>query len=265
MSLDDLKHAQRERLQFLDQCFAWKGQANRRDLIDRFGVSAPQAALDFKAYLERAIATPPTYDSARKTYLAADNHVSLSPETLYRDWAQIIAKANSEIYEELPRLNRLSEPQIMSHLFRAMDQGLSIHVKYTSMTTGKDSGQWIAPTRFASDGERVHVRAYSFKHDQYRDYVPVRFSQDSSFETRAIHPPLPEDEEWETLARIYLVPKSTLSEEQAQAVRREYGFDSRTLCIETRKALEFYADRRWGLDQTNARLERYKTEYRRAR
>lgn len=51
------------------------------------------------------------------------------------------------------------------------------------------------------------------------------------------------------------------SPRQAAAVRREYGFDGDTLCVETTKALEFYFNRRWGLDLPGARLERARTEY----
>ena len=49
MKLDDLKHAQRERLIFLDRCLTWRGMANRKDLIDRFGISTAQAALEQRA------------------------------------------------------------------------------------------------------------------------------------------------------------------------------------------------------------------------
>ena len=59
MIFDDLKHAQRERLIYLDQCLTWRGAANRRNLTTRFGISAAQAALDFRVYLDRARETPP--------------------------------------------------------------------------------------------------------------------------------------------------------------------------------------------------------------
>jgi hypothetical protein len=261
MIFDDINYARRERLSYLDQCFAWRGMANRRDLIDRFGVSTAQAALDFKVYLERAVGTPPIYDSRLKTYLADPDHQSLFPDSLHDNWTRIISDSGSERFDELPRLNRLSNPSIMSKLYRAMEERLAIQIQYTSMTTGKDDGQWIVPTRFASDGDRIHLRAFSFKHNEYRDYVPVRIGAGSSFKTRPLDSDLPSDEDWETIARIHLVPKAGLSEEQVKAVRREYGFKGKSLCIETRKALEFYAVRRWGLDQRNARLERHSTEY----
>ncbi len=261
MRFDDFKHAQRERLIFLDQCFAWRGMANRRDLINRFSVSTAQAALDFKLYIERANETPPIYDAVRKTYLAAPNHKSLAPIELDQGWERIVENGAGDRFDALPKLNRRCEPSIVARLYQAMDNGNAIHIKYTSMTTGSNSGQWIAPSCFVSDGERIHVRAYSFKHDSYRDYVPVRISEKSSFETKELRSSLPRDDDWNTIAKIYLRPKSSLSPEQAKAVRREFGFVDETLCIQIRKALEFYTERRWGLRQPNARLERARTEY----
>ena len=61
MFFNDLKHAQRDRLIYLDRCLTWRGAANRRDLMARFGISAAQAALDFRAYLDRTREAPPIY------------------------------------------------------------------------------------------------------------------------------------------------------------------------------------------------------------
>ena len=257
MMFDDLKYAQRERLIYLDKCFAWRGMANRSDLIDRFGVSTAQAALDFKTYLEHAKQTPPVYDGGRKTYLAANNHESLFPDNLYQDWKGIISEGSAAHFDELPQLHRHSDAGTVSKLYRAMEDHQAIEIQYISMTTGSGENQWIAPTGFASDGDRIHLRAYSFKHDEHRDYIPVRISENSRFKTRPVNTDLPPDIEWHTWVRIHLVPKSGLSELQTEAVRKEYGFTDETLTIKTRKALEFYANRRWGLDQPNSRLERH--------
>jgi predicted DNA-binding transcriptional regulator YafY len=261
MSFNDLKHAQRERLVFLDQCFTWRGKANRRDLIDRFGVSPAQAALDFKAYLAEAGDQAPQYDSVRKVYLVRPEHRALAPESVLDNWADILKASGSERFDELPSLVRRSDPRILAMLSRTMESRQAILVQYISMTTGDQLAQWIAPTRFASDGSRIHLRAYSFKHGEYRDYVPSRIDPDSSFKTKPLEEPLPPDRDWHTIARITLKPRQNLSNEQAAAVRREYAFDGDVLIVEVRKALEFYADRRWGLDRPEARLERVRTEY----
>jgi hypothetical protein len=260
MALDDLKHAQRERLLFLDRCFTWRGRANRRDLEERFGVSNQQAALDFRAYLERAGRWAPRYDTERKTYIAHDRHAPLAPEVTLQEWEGVIREAPTEKFCELPALTRTTDPTVIAEINRALDRSEAIQIRYTSMTSGENSQQWIAPTAFASDGTRVHVRAFSFKHGEFRDYLPVRISSSSSFTTKALDAPLPRDDEWQTLVRFTLAPLKSLSPEQARAVRREFAFTGQTLTVTTRKALGFYAKRRWGLDQPGARLELVNTE-----
>ena len=261
MEFDDLKYAQRERLVFLDECLTWRGMANRRDLIAHFGISAAQAALDFRLYLQRQQKTPPIYDATRKVYLAAKDHIPLTHSNLREAFETVLREETNDIPVVLPQPERRADPAIVSHLYRAMREQQALHIQYTSMTSGADSGQWIAPTHFTSDGESVHLRAFSFKHNDYRSYLPIRVDADSSFETRPLMEPLPYDADWNTIAKIWLKPKAGLTSEQAGTVRREYGFDGEFLAVETRKALEFFLDRRWGLDQKGARLERVRTDY----
>ncbi|MDO8423324.1 MAG: hypothetical protein Q7S99_14300 [Parvibaculum sp.] len=261
MTLDDLKYAQRARLIFLDRCFTWRGVANRRDLIESFGISTAQAAIDFRVYLELVQGAPPTYDPARKTYIAATAHKSLALSNLTEAFDVLIDRQEDSHSSALPRPERKADPKIIARLHQTMRSGNALHVRYTSMSSGVDQGQWIAPIRFTSDGESVHLRAYSFRHMEYRNYLPIRIEPESSFEEKVLDEPLPEDMDWNTIAVIWLRPKSTLSNQQAKVVRREFGFEKEWLRVETRKALEFFFDHRWGLDETSARLERARTEY----
>lgn len=258
MSLyDDLKHAQRERLLFLDRCFTWRGMANRKDLVERFGISVPQAAQDFRLYLERKTRHRPTYDPARKSYFAAAGQTVSDTTESVADAFDIL---ESDTDAALPRPQRTANTKIVNRLYQAMKARQGIEIRYTSMTSGLSADQWIVPAHFTSDGEAVHLRAYSFRHSEYRNYLPIRIDASSSFAVRAPSEELPEDADWETRVRIVLRPKRSLSPEQADVVRREYGFEGEYLTVEVRKALEFYFDRRWGLDQAGARLERVRTE-----
>ena len=261
MIFDDLKHAQRERLIYLDRCLTWRGAANRRDLVTRFGISTAQAALDFRIYLDRAGETAPAYDAVRKTYIAAKNHKPLSPSNLNEAFETVLNPEDNLCFATLPSPWRLADPMVVSRIHQAMRAKRTIHIRYTSMSSGADDGQWIVPTHFSSDGESVHLRAFSFKHSQYRNYLPIRIDPGSTFETKPLSDPLPEDQDWNTRARIWLQPKTGLAPEQAATVRREYAFEGDFLCVETRKAMEFFLDRRWGLNEPGARLERVKTDY----
>jgi predicted DNA-binding transcriptional regulator YafY len=144
----------------------------------------------------------------------------------------------------------------MRRLWQAVEQRQKIEIGYVSMSSGLRQNQWIAPAHFASDGERLHVRAWSFHHREWRDYVPVRVHPDSTFDVAPVGEDLPRDADWEEFVEIRLRPLSSLTEEQQAAVRLEYGFTQEVLSFEVRKSLEFYVERRWGLKQAGARLER---------
>jgi hypothetical protein len=260
MTFDDLKHAQRERLVFLDRCMTWRGMANRRDLIERFAISQAQAALDFRLYLERAGKNGPTYDPVRRAYFATPSHRSLAPTRIAEAFEEVFLENQAGLANVLPLPERRADEKIVARLYQASVAHEDVFVRYTSMTSGDDGGQWIAPRHFLSDGESVYVRAFSYKHKRYRNYLPIRI-HGRPFEQRPTTDQLPPDQEWQTRALVWLKPKATLSEQQAEAVRREYGFDSELLCIETRQALEFFIARRWGLSLPGSRLEYVCTDY----
>lgn len=262
MVLDDLKHAQRGRLIYLDRCLTWRGMANRRDLMARFDISSAQAALDFKLYLERAGRSPPIYDPVKRAYVAAPDHKPLVPTSVANAFLGVFLEQEHGVSNLLPRLERHADTKVVADLYQALAAREAVRIHYTSMTSGADDGQWIAPVNFASDGETIYVRAFSEKHQDYRHYLPIRIANDPPFKRKSMAEALPLDCEWHTRAQIWLRPKSTLSAQQAAAVRREYGFSEEFLKVETRQALEFFVERRWGLDQPGARLERVKTDYR---
>lgn len=256
MSDHDLKPAMHARLIFLDQCLTWRGQVNRRDLIERFGISTPQAAIDFREYLERVADPKPSYDTVRKCYVADRNHRGLPTAENVGPPDGLLLESGSDSLSRLPSPNRHCPAAIIRQLNQAMVLGLKIEVDYVSMTSGHREHQWIAPAHFASDGERLHVRAWSFDRQGWRDYLPVRMSAESSFLTANIDQDLPRDDDWEDIVEVGLRPRSDLSDAQKAAVRLEYGFEDDVLIVRTRKALDFYIDRRWNLDRAGARLER---------
>lgn len=156
-----------------------------------------------------------------QTYVAAVGHQPVASSDLSETFDAIVDEEDGAS-AILPRPDRHADPTVISRLFQALRANESIHIRYTSMTSGADGGQWIAPTHFTTDGESIHVRAFSFKHAEYRSYLPVRIDLDSTFNVRATTEALPWDEDWHTLARIWLQPKSDLTREQAAAVRREW-------------------------------------------
>jgi len=254
MSLEDLKHAQRERILFLDQCLTWRGQANRRDLMERFDISIAQAAVDFRTYLSLTN-TPPVYDAAEKAYFSTGDHRPLTeagPEQVF----ELLDNKTTMLGTSIPLPNRVMDPTLFAQLYRAIKSEQDIQITYTSMTSGLSDPQWISPVRFHFDGEAIYLRAYSYKHRAYRDYLPIRIEKKRNPATQKRPSALPFDTDWHSLVRLWIRPRSDLSDAQARVVRLEYGFENKThITVETRKALAFYVVRRWRLNQDKARLE----------
>lgn len=254
MSVEDLKHAQRERILFLDQCLTWRGQANRRDLIERFGISMAQAAVDFRTYLSLTN-TPPVYDAVEKAYFSTGDHRPLTeagPEQVF----ELLDNKTTMLGTSIPLPNRVMNPTVFAQLYRAMKSEQDVQITYTSMTSGLSDPQWIRPVQFHFDGEAIYLRAWSYKHNQYRDFLPIRITKQTEMETREKPAPLPFDTDWNRLVRLWIRPRSGLSDAQALVVRLEYGFQEKThLAVDTRRALAFYVIRRWRLNDKNARLE----------
>lgn len=260
MTLDDLKHAQRQRLLFLDRCFTWRGVARRRDLTDRFGISTAQAANDFRAYLSLIAENPPEYDPHLKAYVSARNHQPITRSSMLDVFRVLDTASEDEFPAALPRAKRWLDPNIATTLHDAISNQLRIKIAYTSISSGETAPQWVAPTRFIFDGESIHFRAYSYKRSEYRNFHPARIEPADEYQIDQIEEPLPFDSAWNTLSVIWLKPNARLSAAQAAVVRREYGFSDDLLKVEVRQALEFYMDRRWGLNEPGARLEKVKTE-----
>lgn len=252
----ELKPAQRARLHYLDQCLTWLGQANRRDLVERFGISNAQAAVDFRIYMERVRAPAPSYDPVRKTYVADRAHNGLEDMSEPISLEAIYGQARPD-FARLPGPTRQCPATVMRELYQAIERRCFVEIDYVSMSSGRRDRQWIAPAHIASDGERLHVRAWSPDRNEWRDFLPVRVSEGSSFRMRSIEEALPIDVDWETIVEVRLRPREDLTAEQKRAVRLEYGFEGDDIRFETRRALEFYIERRWGLDRSGARLERY--------
>lgn len=252
----DVRPAIRARLAYLDQCFRWRGQANRSALTGRFGISAAQAAIDFRTYLDRCRDPLPQYDTVRRTYVASDRHVGLEDPGELPPMLEVIADGAGDRFAALPMPQRGCPADVVRRLYQAMERSLRIEIDYVSMSSGRNTSQWIAPTRIGYDGARLHFRAWSHRHSQWRDYLPARVSDASTFRTEPLPEPLPIDDEWEHPVHIELRPRSDLSAEQQRAVRSEFGLGDGNLTIDTREALAFYLDRRWGLDGPDARLER---------
>jgi hypothetical protein len=262
MSQSPPRYAHEARLRFLDGLLFWEGRVNRRDLIDAFRVSQPQAALDLKAYLATLAPGQVFYDTRQRRYEATPSFRPIYGIPDIGPWLERSRLSGLSI-EVLPTLNRPLDHDLMAKLYRAIRDRVAIIIAYQTMRRAEAEDRPITPTAFVSDGQRWHVRAYCHLRKGYRDFVLSRIAWSEASMTEehhTAHPPV--DLDWETWVTLWLAPAAHLEDNQRRAVCWDYGITQGHLTIQVRRALEFYAMRRWGLDRPESRLstiERFET------
>lgn len=261
MAFENLKYAQKKRLEYLDRLFFWNGAATRASLIQRFAISNAQAALDFRAYLNEAGKDTLLYDASSRQYLALDNFSRLTGDSSPSEIEELLTNQDVSSYDMLPDLQRTQNVRVFQPLYRALLLNKAVEIVYQSMRQPEPEIRWIAPVRFASDGVRLHVRAWCYKREEFRDFIPARIDPELSFLNTRQADSVPIDDDWNTWATLRLRPHQRLTEDQQCVVRIEFGFKGDELEVRIRKALEFYTERRWGLEQKEPRLECVSIEY----
>lgn len=94
-----MRWAKRQRIAFIGECLHANGAVNRKDVMAKFGVSAPQAASDFRTF-EEAHPGAMKYDPTRKAYV---------PDRMTRRATRDIgAAANILLYADDTELERIA-------------------------------------------------------------------------------------------------------------------------------------------------------------
>ncbi|MCM2678674.1 helix-turn-helix transcriptional regulator [Echinimonas agarilytica] len=253
MDLEQLSHAQKERLAFIDFNLNYFGEVARSDLIQRFKTGLAAATRDFSAYKQ----------------LAPDNLVLLHTTKSYHRTAQFKAVFEQNPESVLAGLARgfgdgLSHPiqpsqtcfdairlihpdaEVISTLMRAIHHQNAVSCRYVSTSSGESERQ-IVPHSLVNNGHRWHVRAFDRRSQTFRDFVCTRFTElhiwgepISSVEHRE------RDNQWNRIVDLKLIPHPSLP--HTQAIEMDYGMQDGALRLEVRAALAGYLLRQWNVD-----------------
>lgn len=245
-----------QRLEFIEFVAYWEGVINRANLIDHFGISAPQASSDLTTYQQIAPANL-RYDLRSKRYEAteefecklikpdADRYLkqltALATDTLSSGDAWINGMPTVDI---IPIPTRQVDAELLRVILKAVKAGRSVEIEYQSMNTSSPELMWrrITPHAFASDGLRWHVRAFCHKDSRFKDFLLSRCRG-------ARHPGEPgafpdQDVRWNSYFNVELIPNPDLISAHKQAIEYDYGMKNGKTTLPVRYALLYYFDKR---------------------
>lgn len=253
-----------QRLEFIEFCLFWEGGVNRGQLIERFGVSVPQASNDLTLYRELAPGNM-VYDTTLRRYVPTPE---FSPKFLIpnadRYLVQLKAIAdkivepgelpiqNPPSVDTMPIPRRRVEARILKPIIDAIRRNCGLHVHYHSMNANRPNSQWrvITPHAFAHDGLRWHVRAYCHGENKFKDFILSRFLEVG--DTRPSEAKAEDDHEWLTFFDVVLAPNPKLSESQQKTIALDYGMEDGSMTLPVRCALLYYFNKRLRLDVAQA-------------
>jgi len=253
---EPLRWAVEARLDLLERKLFWEGTANRRDLIERFGVSEQQASSDLTRYQAMA-PNNLVYDKSAKTYRASDMFDPVlyrpDPDRLLADFRLLAEGAlGVEALQIAPPMDvaraptRAVDASVLRNVLAAIREGRRLTVDYNSFARPEARRRTIEPHALAFDGFRWHARARDIDDGAFKDFVLGRLSRTSlgaaATSTGA------DDVEWATLVTLVIAPHPNLSDAQRKAVEMDYGMRRGRAEIQTRKALLYYTKKRLGLD-----------------
>jgi WYL domain len=252
-----VRWSQKRRLEFIEFRLLWEGRINRSDLMDFFGISMPQASLDFAKYRELAPENA-VYDSAEKTYTTGNTFkpvlVSTSPDGYLN---RLLAVESGYLPQASTFLGWLPPTGIVHGPGRSVDtlalrvmlqairERRTVEITYQSMNTADPEARKVSPHALGFDGLRWHARAFCHRRQTYRDFVLARvfaITIESIFETDP-----QADMEWHNTIEAIIVPAPLLSDSQRRAIELDYGMVDGRLVLNVREALLFYYLRHLGL------------------
>ncbi|WP_377111921.1 WYL domain-containing protein [Pseudoalteromonas sp. M58] len=255
MLLENLNHAQRERLAFIDFSLEFFGQIARADLIQKFGTGLASCTRDISLYRELAPDNAVLMHE-NKRYVRSDAFRAIfehDPESTLRTLSKgfgdgfSLPKEKSQICFDAVRLVH-PKAEIVSAIMRAIYSNSAILCEYESLSSGTTKRE-LVPHAIVNNGHRWHLRAYDRKSKEFRDFVCTRFKSIELQETKPKSNELASmDSAWNTLCELQLVPHPRLS--HSKAIEMDYGMTKSILKLEVRAALANYILRQWNVDCT---------------
>lgn len=244
----------RKRLQFLEFKLYWEGKVNRGDLTAEFGISIPQASVDFTKYQEMA---PKNifYNASAKYYVPAETFapifIELSADayfsTILCSPVESIATCGSDYVAAVPNPSRVINLDVLRTLVQSIKNKQVVSVDYRSFNNPHPGNtRLISPHAFGTDGSRWHVRAFCHESNTFKDFVLGRIASTSMASESVVD--VNTDHKWFSYVDVVIGPNPKLGEAQKNIVAMDYGMTDFKLKFKCRNALLYYLLKKLGLD-----------------
>lgn len=256
----NLRRGVERRLEFIEYRLYWEGGVNRSHIIEKFGVSQPQASNDLSQY-QRLAPNNIRYDTSAKQYQPTPEFKPVYHKPNASRYLVELKSVASEVVtpaelwsgalpaaDVMPIPGRRINPDILRPLLNVIRADKSVYVQYHSMSdqSPDPSWRWVTPHAFGFDGLRWHVRAYCHTGGHFRDFVLSRFTEIGKSDVAGIKSYA--DKDWHSFFDVVLTPNPKLGQGKMRTIELEYAMSGGKLILSVRQALLYYLNMRLRLD-----------------
>ena len=215
-----------ERLKAIELLLLWEGLVSRPRLTELFDVHGTVLSRDMAAYADLA---PDNcqYDTGVRAYVVTPYARAQLTLGLFREYEALVGtlalrglRAGVELVSTQQHATHIQHGPF-SRIHAAIRESKQIQIEYRSLNNPKKHERTIRPHALIQAGARWHVRAYCHRAREFRDFNLGRISRvDGPVNSQL--PGAEEDQAWNTLITLRLIPHPNLSAAQAQLIRDEY-------------------------------------------
>lgn len=239
-----------ERLSFIERRLFWLGRFNRRELGERFGLSATRQTADMGLYKE--LSGHVEYNRLTKSYHPTKGFSPVLTGTANEDFTSLLLVGDlkgalpPERLSVAPSPLRSVDGAVTRAVVQAIGQNWSLKILYASMSRPEPIWRVISPHAMGSDGQRWHVRAFCHEAETYKDFVLGRILEVG--ERGSGRGSLDQDREWHEVVDLVVVPDPRLSQGARKAIESDFCMENGQAVIQVRRALLWYVAKHWNLD-----------------
>lgn len=233
-----------ERLKAVETLLLWEGRVSRPRLGELFDMHGSVLSRDMAAYADLA---PDNceYDTGARGYVVtpyARPHLTEGQFSEYEGLVGTLAlrglRAGVELVSARQHATHIQHGPF-SRTHAAIREGKEIQIEYRSLNNPEAHERTIRPHAFIQAGPRWHVRAYCDRAKEFRDFNLGRISRVDD-PAHSLLPGAEEDQAWNTLITLRLIPHPHLNAAQIQLVRDEYMAGTVARAFEVRLPVSKY-------------------------
>lgn len=221
----------------------WEGQVRPGQLANYWQCTRTYASSLLGEY-RKQYPSALSYDAGSKSYRPMDSFLPLQISRQADEYLNWLMGYSQNPGQSLPTYTvqlplRTITPQLMRPLIQALREGRRVEADYGSITSAERDGRIIVPHHLVKTANRWHIRAWCEQRQDYRDFVLSRFRGTPELLGKS---PISsaEDEAWNQMIEIILIPDYRLSSEKREVIEQDYGMESGRLILQSRACMVNY-------------------------